>query len=94
MAIFVNSDDKKGNTTVRHSWRIEIFSDFGSDPILKAHRAQVVYDTETEEPLSIVHDRVVTRNLSELAEGPRGLFENLASLCDQWEVEDDVSGVS
>lgn len=88
MPVLVDIDEKRGLTSIRHSWRMEIFSDYGDDPLIRAHRALVVYDTETEEAISITHDTTIERRFSELPEGPRNTLLAAATLADFWEAED------
>jgi hypothetical protein len=36
MPVLVDIDEKRGLTSIRHSWRMEIFSDYGDDPLIRA----------------------------------------------------------
>ena len=90
MAIFVSEDPKKGTSTFRHTWRAEIFAEFGQDPQLKVHRAQIVCDTDTGELLNSKKDRVVTRDLSDLPDGQRQTVMQFFELLDVLEAEDVV----
>ena len=91
MPVLVSTDEVRGTTTIRHSWRIEMFSEFSEDPEIRAHRQQVTYDTETGEVLNRTRDRIVSRRLSQLPDGPRETILKLAGLADQWEAEDSAS---
>ena len=88
MSVFISKNEKRGSVVVRHSWRIEVFSEFGDDPLIKAHRELVEYDADTGEVLSVKKDRVVTRSLAELNDGPRQTILKFAGLMDDWETED------
>lgn len=88
MSVFISKNEKRGSVTVRHSWRIEVFSEFGEDPLIKAHRELVEYDPESGEVLSVKKDRVVSRSLRDLNDGPRQTILKFADLLDSWEVED------
>ena len=90
MATFVDEDPKAGLTTVRHTWRAEVFSEFGSDPEIKIHRAQAIFKTTTQELLGSRKDRVVTRNLSILPDGQRRTVLAFFELMDTLEAEDIV----
>ena len=89
MSLFVGSDEKRRTTTLRHNWRIEIFSEFGEDPCIKAHREQVEYDDLTGEAIKIKKDRVLVRNFSELLQGQQTLLSNLSNIIDLWEQEEN-----
>ena len=88
MATFVRSNPGSPSTTVRHSWRIESFSEYGDDPLIKAHRQTVTYDSATGAVLSTDRGGTVQRRLSELPTGPRNQLAALYALTDQWEEED------
>lgn len=88
MPVLITQDEQKGTTTIRHSWRLEVFSEFGDDPEIRVHRQEVIYDTDTQAEIKVKKDRVVTRFLSELPEGPKNLILSLANQADLWEAED------
>lgn len=88
MATFVSEDLKRGITTVRHTWRAELFSEFGCDPEVKVHRAESTYDTDTHELLITKKDRTVSRNMTTLPDGQRQTVLAFFSLLDTLEAED------
>ena len=88
MSIFVSEDPKKGLTTLRHTWRGELFSEFGEEVEIRAHRAESTFDTDTEDLVVTKHDRVVSRKLSELPDGPRQTILAFFDLMDSFEMED------
>ena len=89
MPVFVSASEGTGpTTTIRHSWRLEVFSEFGDDPLIKAHREEVEYDNETGKAIRVTKLGIVQRRLSELNPGPVETIANLAALADTWEIED------
>lgn len=88
MPTFVSEDPKKGTTTIRHTWRAEIFSEFGEDAEIRVHRAQATYDTDTEDLIRHNKDRVVTRHMDSLPDGQRQTVLAFFALCDTLEAED------
>ena len=90
MSTFVSEDTKKGTTTIRHTWRAVIFSEFGQDVEIRVHRAEATYDTESDDLLRSKKDRVVLRNLEDLPDGQRQTVLNFFALCDVLEAEDLV----
>ena len=90
MSTFVSEDPKKGTTTVRHTWRSEVFMEFGQDPEIKAHRAETTFDTDTLGMVSSKRDRQVVRKLSDLPDGQRQTVLRFFELMDTLEAEDLV----
>lgn len=90
MSTFVSEDTKKGTTTIRHTWRAEIFSEFGQDVEIRVHRAEATHDTDSGDLLRSKKDRVVLRNLEDLPDGQRQTVLNFFALCDVLEAEDLV----
>ena len=88
MSTFVSEDPKKGTTTVRHTWRSEVFMEFGQDPEIKAHRSETTFDTDTVEMISTKKDREVVRKLSALPDGQRQTVLKFFELMDTLEAED------
>lgn len=88
MSVFVSEDPKKGTTTIRHTWRAELFSEFGQDVEVRVHRAEATYDTDTDDLIRHNKDRVVLRNLDSLPEGQRKTILAFFTLCDILEAED------
>ena len=82
------SDGSEPTTTIRHNWRMEIFSEFGAIPTVRAHREQVVYESDTGTVLSVTKDRMVDRSFADLPPGPQATIIALATLADTWELED------
>jgi hypothetical protein len=86
MAVFISENEKRGTTTIRHNWRLEVFCEFGDpDPLVKAHRQEVVYDTDTMEALKVSKDRVVTRKFSDLPEQIQGMLTAIGAAFDTLE---------
>lgn len=88
MTTFVSIDPKRGTTTVRHTWRTEVFMEFGQDPEIKAHRSETTFDTDTLEMVSTKKDREVVRELSSLPDGQRQTVLRFFELMDTLEAED------
>jgi hypothetical protein len=88
MSIFVSEDPKKGTVTIRHTWRAEIFSEFGEDAEIRVHRAQATYDSDTTDLVRTDKDRVVIRRLEQLPDAQRQTILNFFTLCDVFEMED------
>lgn len=90
MSTFVSTDPKRGTTTVRHTWRSEVFMEFGQDPEIKAHRAETTFDTDTLELVTSKKDRQVVRRLADLPDGQRQTVLRFFELMDTLEAEDLV----
>ena len=89
MPVLVSTSEGIGpTTTIRHSWRIELFSDFGQEVTIKAHREEVEYENETGRMLRCTKLGSIVRNLSDLPPGPTATVSALAAMADQWETED------
>ena len=88
MTVLISEDPKKGTTTVRHTWRSEVFMEFGQDPEIKAHRAETTFDTDTLEPVTSKKDRQVVRRLADLPDGQRQTVLRFFELMDTLEAED------
>ena len=88
MTVLISEDPKKGTTTIRHTWRAEIFAEYGQDTEIRAHRAETVYDTDTEDLVRTTKDRVVLRNLDGLPDGQRQTVLAFFALLDILETED------
>jgi hypothetical protein len=88
MAVLVEVNEKRGTTTIRHNWRFEVFCEYGDDPLVKGHRQEVVFETDTGETIKITKDRVVERKLSELPEQVQAYIVNLGLCFDTFEAQD------
>ena len=88
MAMFVSEDPTKGTTTLRSTWRAEIFSEYGDEPEIRVHRSEVTIDTVSEELLRVKKDRVVLRRMEDLPDAQRQLILNFFALCDTLDLED------
>lgn len=90
MSLVENVSETLQITTVaRRTWRVECFTDFGSDYELRAHRERVYLDAGgnvvKREPLP-----TVTRKVSQVSTDLNAMLmlKAVKDMCDAWAVED------